>query len=262
MRGTRYLPALLAAGLVACQPPAETPEQTAQRMEQESAAARQAIEAQTAKFNAGFTSGDAAAIGSLYAEDARALPPNAPMAVGRAQIQEMWAGVFAMGEVTGAAKTESVIANGPIAIERGSYTMTITPAGMPGMADTGKYLVAWKQVWRRRRRLPRAADAQGDLGLERHGGHRGVDARTTRSARARLGGRRCVRRLRDRVDVLPPARARRGVTVTRTPLADVGPSGQRWGTVASLSGAPRLRSHHSRTGAAAETHRAAGAGLP
>jgi hypothetical protein len=43
--------------------------------------------------------------------------------------------------------TESVAANGPIAIEAGTYKFTFTPPGAPApMTDTGKYLVHWHKV--------------------------------------------------------------------------------------------------------------------
>src|SRR4029077_14583453 len=48
------------------------------------------IEAVNAKWIDFFNKGDFAGIGSLYTEDATALPPGSPMAKGRAAIEVMW----------------------------------------------------------------------------------------------------------------------------------------------------------------------------
>ena len=40
-----------------------------------------------------------------------------------------------------------MVANGPLAIEAGTYKITFTPAGAPApITDTGKYLVHWHKV--------------------------------------------------------------------------------------------------------------------
>ena len=43
--------------------------------------------------------------------------------------------------------TESVDANGSLAVERGTYKITLTPPGATApITDTGKYLVHWRKV--------------------------------------------------------------------------------------------------------------------
>jgi hypothetical protein len=73
MKLTRLIAAALT--LTACQK-AETPEQAAARIEQESAAARTAIDARNAAFEAHFMAGHADSVAAFYAEDGEILPPN------------------------------------------------------------------------------------------------------------------------------------------------------------------------------------------
>jgi ketosteroid isomerase-like protein len=146
MRLTRLIPAALVA-LAACQK-AETPEQAAARIEQESAAARTAIEARNAAFEAHFAAGHADSVAAFYAEDAEILPPNDKAVSGRANIQQVFASFLGSGTFTFDLTTTGVVANGPHAIERGTYAMTFTPpAGAPpevkASADTGKYVAHW-----------------------------------------------------------------------------------------------------------------------
>jgi uncharacterized protein (TIGR02246 family) len=146
MKLTRVFTAAL-VGLAACQK-AETPEQAAARIEQESAAARTAIEAQAAAFSAHFSAGHADSVAALYTEDAELLPPNGKAVAGRANIREFLASFLGTGTFSLTITPAAVIANGPHAIDRGSYVLSFTPpAGAPpevkGSADTGKYVAHW-----------------------------------------------------------------------------------------------------------------------
>lgn len=149
MRRFRLLGAAL-LGVAACRPTAETPEQMQARMDQESAAARQAIEAANANFARWFAAGQSDSTTSMYTENATVMPPNQKAATGRQAIKASFDGLFAMGTWTIALTPGSVIANGPLAVESGTYVLGFTPGpnAPPGMApaDTGKYLVHWQQV--------------------------------------------------------------------------------------------------------------------
>jgi ketosteroid isomerase-like protein len=92
-------------------------------------------------FNAGHT--DSVAV--IYAERGRIMWPNGPAAVGRDSIA---AGLRAIGAMTPvlSMRTEDVEASGPLAVERGRYTMTWTPPGGSPVADSGKYLVRWRRT--------------------------------------------------------------------------------------------------------------------
>jgi len=95
MRLTRLFTAALVT-LAACQK-AETPEQAATRMEQESAAARTAIEAQGASFAAHFSAGHGDSVAAFYTENGEILPPNGPAVSGRANIAGFMNTGFGMG---------------------------------------------------------------------------------------------------------------------------------------------------------------------
>ena len=90
---------------------------------------------------------DAAGIAALYAEDGAVMPPNAPAAKGRAAIQRTWA---SMMQTPGFALTfapEQIIvsASGDMALDRGTYSLTVAPGGTT-RTDTGKYVVVWRKI--------------------------------------------------------------------------------------------------------------------
>ena len=147
MRVGTWLAVPLALGMtLGCQPTAETAEQAQARMDTESAAAKTAIEAQVAEFVSHFNQGHADVAGGFYAEQGRVMPPNEPAQLGRAAIIAGMTPFMAM-KPTLTLTTESVVANGPIAIERGMYSVTFTPPGSPApVSDTGKYLVHWHLI--------------------------------------------------------------------------------------------------------------------
>ena len=146
MRRTRSLMAALGifAMMAACQPAAETAEQAEARMASDAAAARTAIEASNARFVTHFNAGQGDSVAAHYTEDGRVMAPNVPVASGR---QAIAAAMGAMGGATLVLTTESVDANGALAVERGTYKVTLTPPGATApITDTGKYLVHWRKV--------------------------------------------------------------------------------------------------------------------
>jgi ketosteroid isomerase-like protein len=132
--------------MTGCQPVAETAEQAETRMNSETTAARTAIEASNVQFVAHFNAGHADSVAAIYAENGRMMEPNAAASVGRAAIATL-VNTFAAMKPTLALTTESVAANGPIAIEAGTYRISFTPPGAAApITDTGKYLVHWHKV--------------------------------------------------------------------------------------------------------------------
>jgi ketosteroid isomerase-like protein len=145
MKLMRLIPAALL--LTACQK-AETPEQAAARMEQETAAARTAIEAQAAAFGTHFSAGHAEQVAAIFTEDAEVLPPNEKSVAGRANIQKYFGDFLALGTSTLSLTVQGVAASGTHAVDRGTYTFAFTPGpnappGMKAIADTGKYVAHW-----------------------------------------------------------------------------------------------------------------------
>ncbi len=140
MRARYLLPVALAVSLAACNR-GETREQAEARFAQEAAAARQAVEGQAQRWMQHANAGHADSLAMLYTENANVMPPNAPMITGRTVIGEFWANMIAQG-VSGVVLTPvEIVARGPIAIERGTYTLQ-----MGAESDTGKYLVHWHHV--------------------------------------------------------------------------------------------------------------------
>jgi ketosteroid isomerase-like protein len=144
-----YPVGLLLLAAIGCQM-AETPATMQARIDQESAAARQAIEAATANFERWFAAGQVDSLVSNYTDNATFMPPNQKAATGRDNIQAVFVGWLGMGKWSLDLRPGSVVANGPLAIESGTFVISFTPGpnAMPGMApaDTGKYLVHWHQV--------------------------------------------------------------------------------------------------------------------
>jgi ketosteroid isomerase-like protein len=147
MRALAGLACTLALGLAAgCQPKAETPEQAQARMDTESAAARTVIDSVNREFATHFNMGHGDVVAGYYTAQAHLMPPNGPAVVGGEAIKTSLAPFFTMKpdlKMT----TDAVVANGPVALERGTYAMAFTPPGATApMTDTGKYLVHWHLV--------------------------------------------------------------------------------------------------------------------
>jgi len=111
----------------------------------DTAALRQAIEAENAKFVAAFNSQDAAGVAALYTENARILPPNSEMIQGRQNIEKALAAEFQMGFKDLSLTTTEVEGNGDTAYEIGKYSGTLQPEGQEGITVSGKYVVIWKR---------------------------------------------------------------------------------------------------------------------
>jgi uncharacterized protein (TIGR02246 family) len=103
------------------------------------------IEANNKKFVEAFNKGDAAAVASMYASDARVLPPNADIIKGPADIQKYWGGAIAAGMKMPSLVIDHVERMGEYALEIGRYTLTIPGAGGATNTDKGKYVVVWKK---------------------------------------------------------------------------------------------------------------------
>lgn len=114
----------------------------------QSAGIRKAIEANNKAFMAAFNKGDAAAVGGMYATDAKALPPNGEIVEGRQNIQAFWQGLISAGAKVEALDIVQVDGHGDMATELGKYTLTIPQAGGQSATDQGKYLVVWKRQGR------------------------------------------------------------------------------------------------------------------
>jgi uncharacterized protein (TIGR02246 family) len=105
-----------------------------------SAEFRPAVESGGKEFMAAFDAKDSARVGSLYAMDAIAFPPNSEMVKGRDAIQTFWKGIMDAGmkATVEVVETES---EGNLGVEVGKYTI-LDASGKT--VDEGKYVVVWK----------------------------------------------------------------------------------------------------------------------
>jgi len=135
------------AMLAACQQPAETPEQANARIASESAAAKTAIDSLNNQFAMNLSAGNADALMAAYTDNPVLMPPNGPAAKGRDAVKTTFTEVLFPLKPELKLTAEAVTANGDLAVERGIYTLTMTPPGAPApVTETGKYLVHWHRV--------------------------------------------------------------------------------------------------------------------
>jgi ketosteroid isomerase-like protein len=102
-------------------------------------AIRQADENDMKLMNAKDWKGDLA----LYEEDAIELPPNQAAVQGKAAIQA-WDEAFSPFSNFQEQSLE-IEGRGDLAYDRGTYSMTVTPAGATPIEDHGKYLAIWRK---------------------------------------------------------------------------------------------------------------------
>jgi ketosteroid isomerase-like protein len=90
---------------------------------------------------------DPTAPAQLYTEDGAVMPPNAPAGKGRAAIQQAWASMLRTPglDLTFAPEQIIISKSGDMALDRGTYRLTIAPGGKL-QRDTGKYVVVWRKV--------------------------------------------------------------------------------------------------------------------
>jgi uncharacterized protein (TIGR02246 family) len=118
----------------------------------DAAADEQAIRAQVDRWQQLIKAKDASGIAALYAEDGAVMPPNAPIGKGRTAIQETWASMLRTPGFDLTINPEQIVisSSGDMALDRGTYTLTVAPTGTT-QTDTGKYVVVWRKVggdWR------------------------------------------------------------------------------------------------------------------
>jgi len=102
-----------------------------------------AIAAKEAEFAQLFNAKNIDRLAASYTEDARFLPPNAPIVVGRAAIREIFP---VLTQVFSNLHIESgpVWVSGDLAVTHGSYTAKLTtPKGT--VDDRGKFIEVWRR---------------------------------------------------------------------------------------------------------------------
>lgn len=103
--------------------------------------ARSAIEARNRRFVEDFNRGDIPSAVSVYTDDARIMPPGAPIIEGRSAIEGFWATAVEQMGIEGVdLKTVDVHSDGgSSALELGQWVMK----GSEGELGRGTYMVHW-----------------------------------------------------------------------------------------------------------------------
>jgi len=96
--------------------------------------------ANSEKWEALLNSGDIEGLVSLYTEDARIMPPNAPMKVGIDAVREEFGAMIAAG-MTGDLVSIDSRAAGNVAFNVGTYELRIGDE----VIDTGKWIETWER---------------------------------------------------------------------------------------------------------------------
>ena len=113
--------------LLACGQNKETPTQMQVRMAQESGTVKTAITPIAKGFERWFASGLADSLAAVFTDGGRQMPPNEPVAVGRDAIRARNGKFFAAYDAKLSVNSENVVANGPMAVERGTYQLQANP---------------------------------------------------------------------------------------------------------------------------------------
>jgi ketosteroid isomerase-like protein len=92
-------------------------------------------------FHDGVANRDAAALASLYADNARFMPPGMEPCEGRAQTQSAMQLLLDMGARSLDLEPLEVREADNLTVEYGRYRLGIQPAGSAAVTDVGKYLV-------------------------------------------------------------------------------------------------------------------------
>ena len=121
--------------------------------------ARRQIEAAAVGIWQAVARGDSAAILDEYADDALILGAGAPMLQGKPAVAAFLQGLFGgntLRDVKGS--VTDIMIGGDLAVETGTYAMTIIPKNGNAVADKGKYIHVWKKSvdgsWRVVRYVP------------------------------------------------------------------------------------------------------------
>jgi uncharacterized protein (TIGR02246 family) len=109
-------------------------------------AVRQAIEASNAKFVDAVKKSDSTTIADNYADDAIVMAPGTEAWRGRDAVRKGFTGMMTQAPAKEFKLTsDDVTVGGDLAVETGTYEMTMQPKGGKEMKDKGKFVVVWKR---------------------------------------------------------------------------------------------------------------------
>jgi uncharacterized protein (TIGR02246 family) len=101
---------------------------------------RSDVDALNATLEQGLEKGDSSLVASIYAPDARVMPPGSEMVTGQ-DIQAYWQGVIDSGVTGGRLETVRLEEHDDLAVEEGRYRVQVGS----DIVDTGKYVVVHRR---------------------------------------------------------------------------------------------------------------------
>ena len=108
------------------------------------AAVKAAVDSLNEKQKAAFKAKDTVGVAGNYAADAIVFSPNEPAWKGLDAIRKGLAGMAGMIQDFDF-KQEEFETSGDLAVESGTYTMSVKPPKGAAMKDEGKYVTVWKK---------------------------------------------------------------------------------------------------------------------
>ena len=115
----------------------------------DTAAVRTAIDTLNEELVGCWADGEYECVAAAFAEDGWQLMPNAQAQAGTDAIQRFWQQAFGWGKWEVSLETSVLEQSGPLAVERGKYTIRFTadaaaPPSRPSSQDRGNYVVHWR----------------------------------------------------------------------------------------------------------------------
>ena len=110
---------------------------------------RDIIESQNQELIDCWNGGEYECVGGFFTEDGWQMMPNAPAQAGSEAIRRFWQTAFGWGQWQLSMETSLLEQSGPIAVERGKYTLRFVadaaaPPGRPSLQDRGNYVAHWR----------------------------------------------------------------------------------------------------------------------
>ena len=126
-------------------------EDVAGDFQRETRVARDAIETTLANYERWLSEGKVDSMATILTQNSFLMPPNQPGILGRDGFLATFGPLVAQGTWTEDNTIESLVASGPLAVERGTTVVLFTPGpnaapGARATVDTTKYLRHWHRV--------------------------------------------------------------------------------------------------------------------
>ena len=140
MKGSLMLMAGLAMVAAGCSNVKQVPDESA---------VRDTIEAQNQELVECWNSGEYECVAGFFSEEGWQMMPNAQAQAGTEAIGRFWQQAFGWGQWELSMETSLLEQSGPVAIERGKYTIRFmadvaAPPGRPSSQDRGNYVTHWR----------------------------------------------------------------------------------------------------------------------